>query len=78
LSADRAAVRVPERVELVVLAGSSTMAVDIPENDLGWRVDGGDALRDELTWPAAYRRWRSSEHRGAPGRTRSSRWTLRK
>jgi hypothetical protein len=48
LDADRAAVRVPGHLELVVFANSSAMAVDIPEYELSWRVDDGDALRGEI------------------------------
>lgn len=48
LAADRAAVRAAGHLELVVLADSSKMAVDIPEYDLVWRVGDGDALRGKI------------------------------
>jgi hypothetical protein len=44
----RAVVRVPGHLELVVRDDSSDMAVNIPEYDLAWRVDAGDALRGEI------------------------------
>lgn len=48
LGTDRVVVRAPGHLELVVLADSSTMAVDIPEYDLVWRVESGDTLRGEI------------------------------
>lgn len=48
LGTDRVAVRAAGHLELVVLADSSTMAVDIPEYDLVWRVGGCDALRGKI------------------------------